>query len=388
MKRCATVRFFVWIVGLVVFCLALNLAADGLFDAHSRRLLDALGLEHQAAEGLVVLVCNLVAMPFVLLAAWWVARLAMAPLRRIAKAAEEIRAGQLKRRIPCDREDDEWGRLAGLLNDAFDEYDRNLDRQRKFAANAAHQLRTPLAVMRGAGEICLAHAKDAADYRRTVEDMLERLQGLTRLCEQLLELSRVGMPALRSQFVAHDPASSLRTLCDDYATVASARGIRLRADIAPGARIRCIPELFAESVANLLDNAVRHAPDDGEVALEWQVRDGAAGLCVEDNGPGIPAHLRESAFEPLAQGRPPGMKQGTGLGLAIVAEIARLHDARAAVGTGALGGARICLTWPLDPAAAERSLSAPARLSRSGRMARRSLRICQAIPDSSVRCGS
>ena len=351
MKRCATVRYFLWIAGLVVFCLALNFGADALFDRYSEAWISMLGLRHQAAEGLVMVFCNLAAAPVVLLAAWWVARHAMAPLRRIATAAEEIRAGQLKRRIPCDREDDEWGRLAGLLNGAFDEYDRNLDRQRRFAANAAHQLRTPLAVMRGAGEICLAHAKDSADYRRTVEDMLERLQGLTRLCEQLLELSRVGTPALRSQFVVHDPAASLRTLCDDYATVASVRGIRLRADIAPGVRIRGVPELFTESAANLLDNAVRHAPDGGEVALEWQVRDGAAGLCVEDTGPGIPGPLRESVFEPLAQGRPPGMRQGTGLGLAIVAEIARLHDARAAVGTGGLGGARVCVAWPMDLAA-------------------------------------
>ncbi len=349
MKRNTTVRYFLWISGLVLFCLVLNFGADWLFDVHSRTLMTRLGLDHQAAEGIVMVVFNLLAMPLVLLGAWGVARRLMAPIRRIATAAEDIRAGRLKQRIPCDVEDDELGRLVALLNGAFDEFDRNLERQKRFAANAAHQLRTPLSAMRSEGEICLSHSREAGEYREALESMLERVDGLSRLCEQLLELSRLDAPALRSQFVLYDPAAALQSLCDDFTVVASARAVTLRVQVDAGIHILGIPELFTETAANLLDNAIRHAPDGGDVQLTWGAREAAnAVLRVVDDGPGIPEDLRSMLFEPFAQGI---SGKGTGLGLAIVAEIARLHGARAEICNRVGSGACVCIAWPVACAA-------------------------------------
>jgi signal transduction histidine kinase len=289
---------------------------------------------------------TLVALPFVLMAAWMIAKRLLAPIRRIVAAAERISGGRLKERIAYDHPDDELGHVVATLNKAFDEYDENLERQKQFAANAAHQLRTPLTAMRSAGEICLAHARTPEQYRDAMASMLERIERLSRTCEQLLELSRMDSPALRARLTRCNPAEAIRKMAEEFAPVAKSRGIALHAAIANDITAEGIPDLLGELVGNLLDNAIRHAPENGVVNLFWRTTGGGtAELCVEDNGPGIPDAMRDGVLQPFHQGVHPHAG-GAGLGLAIVSEIARVHSGTVRIARSELGGARISVTLP------------------------------------------
>lgn len=348
MKYRMTVRYFLWITGFMFFCMALAFGVDWFAERHPPAWLRSTGLNNETIGVVIGILCGVLILPFVLLAAWGVANRLLEPLRRIAGAAERIGTGHLEERIASANEDDELGRLAAVLNRAFDEYDRNLERHKRFAAHAAHQLRTPLAAIRNTGEICLTHAHGEGDCREAVETMLERVASLTRLCEQLLELSRLDSPVLRSQFVRFDPAPAFRTACEDFAPVARSRRIALNNHVEAGLGIDGVPELVTEVAVNLLDNALRHAPDGGEVSLIWRRRDGnMAEMCVEDNGPGVPEAIRETAFEPFGHCGQTSPVRGSGLGLAIVAAIARLHGARPAISDRPQGGALVRLEWPV-----------------------------------------
>lgn len=348
MKYRMTVRYFLWITGFMFFCMVLSFGVDWFAERHPPAWLRNTGLDNETIGVVIGLSSGLLILPFVLLAAWLVANRLLQPLRRIAGAAEKIGRGHLGERIASANDDDELGRLAAVLNRAFDEYDRNLERHKRFAAHAAHQLRTPLAAIRNTGEICLAHAHEESEYREAVESMLERVAGLTRLCEQLLELGRLDSPVLRSRFVRFDPAKAFQTACEDFAPVARSRGIALNCNLEPGVPIDGVPELVAEVAANLLDNAIRHAPEGGEVSLTWRCRDGdMAEMSIEDDGPGVPEAIRETAFEPFGHCGQTSSTHGSGLGLAIVAAIARLHGARPAISDRPKGGARVRLAWPV-----------------------------------------
>lgn len=345
MKHRLTIQYFLWITGFMFFCYLLNTTFDFVNDHYPIPWIRQ-GPVGELRESTVNLLMNLLMLPFVLLVAWLVARRMLSPLRRIADSADRISAGRLKERLSYPHPGDELGRMVVTLNKAFDEYGANLERQKRFSANVAHQLRTPLAAMRGAGEICLTHPRAVEHYQETIASMLERIERLSRICEQLLELSRLDTPSMRARLGAIDPAGVIQEAGKEYAPVAQSRGVELRFDLQAGIQIDGIPDLIAEVVSNLSDNAIRHAPVHGVVMIRWRLSDGnQPELLVEDNGPGIPESMRESLFEPFhreAQSR----DTGSGLGLALVAEIARLHGASVLVGTSPLGGALLGVVFP------------------------------------------
>ena len=346
MKHRLTIRYFLWIAGFMLFCYALNTAIDYVNDHDPINWIIKDQSGAQLRETTVSLIYNLAALPFVLLAAWFVSRRLLAPLHRIAIAAEKISGGNLGERIAYKHPGDEIGRVVTALNRAFDGYGESLERQKRFAANAAHQLRTPLTAMRSVGEVCLRDERAPAEYRETITAMLERLERLTRTCEQLLELSRLDTPTMRERMNAFDPAETFRAVTDAFTPVAQDRRITLRAELAGGIQVNGNPELIAEIAGNLLDNAIRCAPEHGEVLIFWK-RAGAltAEFGVEDNGPGIPEDMRARVFEPFNQGGQPS-DGGAGLGLAIVAEIARVHGGSVKIEKSPIGGARIAVMLP------------------------------------------
>ena len=346
MKNRITTRYFLWIAGFLFLYYALFTTFDAINDAYINKLIRETEPGGQLREYGVNFLYTLAALPFVLLTAWMIAKRLLAPIRRIVAVAEKISGGRLKERISYDHPDDELGKVVATLNRAFDEYDENLERQKQFAANAAHQLRTPLTAMRSEGEICLAHARTPEQYREAMAAMLERIGRLSRICEQLLELSRMDLPAMRTRLSPCNPADVIRKTSDEFAPVAQSRGIALRINIANDLSIVGSPELISEMAGNLLDNAIRHAPENGVVRLRWQkTNENAVSLSVEDNGPGIPEALRGDVLQPFHQGDRP-RAGGAGLGLTIVSEIARVHGGSVQIGESDLGGALVSIALP------------------------------------------
>ncbi len=233
--------------------------------------------------------------------------------------------------------------FATALNDLLARVQAVLERERRFAANAAHQIRTPLAGLQ-LGLSRAAAASDLASTRAVIAEMQRDTQRTARLLQQLLALGRLDPEAA---FEHGQPPVDLAALAHDvgalYIDAALARRIDLEL-VAPGRPVLAAvhPELVIEALGNLVDNALRHAPDGGRV--EISVSDDPPTLQVADSGAGLPADEHAAVLERFVRGRN-AVGDGSGLGLAIVREIAELHRARLQLERSALGGLAVRLSF-------------------------------------------
>jgi two-component system, OmpR family, sensor histidine kinase TctE len=257
-------------------------------------------------------------------------RRGMAPLRRLRE--EVLKRNPLELQpFATARVQSELRPLVDALNEAFDRVQRLIATQRRFVANAAHQLRTPLALLKT--QIVVGLREGDADAKTEALTAINRsVDRMARLSNQLLSLARAeqGVSALRKEVV--DMAAATRAALDDLASQAISREIDLGFE---GGDAPCPvwghPGLLRELVFNLTDNALRYTPSGGTVTVHLHPANEAILLTVEDNGPGIPAEEREKVFERFYRRLDTG-GEGTGLGLAIVKEIVSSHEGRVELG--------------------------------------------------------
>ncbi|HPT17109.1 MAG TPA: histidine kinase dimerization/phospho-acceptor domain-containing protein, partial [Kiritimatiellia bacterium] len=202
---------------------------------------------------------TLLLVPFLAGVAWFLSRRMIGPLRTVAATAQRIRKGRWDERIEtATMPDDETRSLAETVNAAFDGYAGAMRRLERFSGDAAHQLRTPIAAMRNLGEVALSRARSAAEYRDALETMLGELDRVTRIVEQLLQLSRLDAGALKARFAPIPLGAVAEQVRQIYQPLADVRGVELTVAAAAGARVSGIEELLVELLGNLVDNALRH----------------------------------------------------------------------------------------------------------------------------------
>lgn len=273
-----------------------------------------------------------------------VAGVALRPTREITEQAEAIEAGTLSARITAHADVDEFGRLVTVLNAMLERLDDAFRVQRQFTADAGHELRAPLTVLRGDIDVTLRRARSPAEYRATLERCREEVLRLSRLAEDLLALARqaAGVPLqLESDVDLH---ALVERAADRFRPLAAERGIRL--DVRGGpAPVLGDPRLLARVVGNLVDNAVKFSLAGGTVRVDVTVGAEVA-LTVADDGPGIPPEHVPQLFRRFFRGDPARQRaDGSGLGLAIAQSGAEAHGGRLAfVGNGP--GAIFRLTLP------------------------------------------
>ncbi|TDD70075.1 HAMP domain-containing protein [Jiangella aurantiaca] len=272
---------------------------------------------------------------------WWTAGRALAPVEAVRAEVDEISAAELHRRVPAGRGDDEIARLARTMNRMLDRLEEAQTRQRAFVSDASHELRSPVASIRQHAEVALAHPD-----RTTVPDLagivLAEDLRVQRLVDDLLVLARADEQLLRP--AAHPV--DLDDLVLEEAARLRAADVEVDTTGVAAARVTGDAAALRRVLRNLGDNAARHAA--GVVTLSVAVRDGAAVLAVEDDGPGIPPADRERVlrrFVRLDEARDRGAG-GAGLGLAIVDELVRAHGGTVSVDAAAGGGARIVVHLP------------------------------------------
>jgi heavy metal sensor kinase len=307
-------------------------------------------IERELAELLaVLLLTGPLALAAALLGGYLLARQALAPVDRMVAAAEQITAAQLDKRLEVPNPDDELGRLATTLNGMIARLERSFDEIRRFTADAAHELRTPLAVMRSAAEVALRSDRDPEQYRRVLEDQLEEVTRMTRLAERLLFLCRedAGLTA-----TAHRPVQLDRVVCaaaDHMKAVADARGLSLTVERLDPCNVRGDEGHLRRLLYNLLDNAIKYTPAGGSITVSAVASDGGVRLVVADTGIGIAAEHLSHVFDRFCRLDPARAldADGAGLGLAISQAIARAHDGTIAVESVSGQGTRVTLALPL-----------------------------------------
>ena len=274
-----------------------------------------------------------------LLLVWFAVSAALRPLERLRGEVEERQPDDL-RPLPEVEVQHELGPLVRALNHFTERLRRQFERQGQFIADAAHELRTPLAVLKARGELGL-RSQAPQVWRETLEDAAQSTDKLTHLANQLLSLARVENGA---RAVAEGGAELLdlsqlaRELGMAMAPLAHARGIALALEAEAPVWVKGEPTLLNELLSNLVDNALAHTPKGGNVILRVTA---PCELEVEDDGPGIPPEEREKVFERFYRR---GV-QGTGLGLAIVGEICRAHLAEISLHDGEKGGLKVRVSF-------------------------------------------
>ena len=296
----------------------------------------------------------LAVIPVVLLVAggggYLLARRALAPVAEMGRQARSIEATNLHERLPVDEPRGELGELALVVNDLLGRLEDAFAQQRRFVADASHELRTPVAVLRAEADIALAQpARSPAQYREALRIIQDAGQRLSRVVNDLFLLARAdsGPVPLRREPLFLDE------LVNDTVLVlrahAAQRAVRVEVGQLPETPLRGDADLLGRLVMNLLENAVKYSPVGSTVRLRLTSSGSTACLHVADEGPGIPREDRARVFErffradAVVQGETP--PSGAGLGLAIARWVAEAHGGSLVLLESPEGGSefRACL---------------------------------------------
>ena len=256
-------------------------------------------------------------------------------LRRIdaiTATCQAIIAGRFTDRIALRGNDDELDRLAGVINAMLDRIGGLMDNLRQVSSDVAHDLRTPLTHLRNRLEEARLHAVSAADYSAAVARAIEDTDQLLAVFAALLRISQVESGSRRATLAELSLSEVLQRAVDLYAPAAEDRGQSLRADIAPGVRIRGDGELLLQACSNLIENAMHHTPPGTHIVVALAQAGDDAVASVADDGPGIPEGERDKVLQRFYRLAASRTTPGNGLGLALVAAIAELHGAKLELG--------------------------------------------------------
>ena len=255
------------------------------------------------------------------------------PLRQLSSGAREIqRTADLSRRVPEAPGDDEVGELTTVINEMLASLERARDAERRFLADASHELRTPVSALLGNAEYLAAHGATPD----AVADLQSDAARLARLVDDLLVLERAEGGSTRVELV------DLVDLGDIAGRESEGRERVVVGEIEP-LRVRGDVQELRRALSNLIDNALVHGPPTGPVRVEVRRAGDRAEVVVRDAGAGPPEAIREQIFERFYRGPDSSERPGSGLGLPIAAMIARRHG-----GTVSVDGPVFTLSLPLS----------------------------------------
>jgi two-component system OmpR family sensor kinase len=291
------------------------------------------------------------------LGGWWIGRRALDPLTSMAMQATGISDRTPDARLTISNSSDELGQLGGAFNALLDRLAHALHAQRQFMADASHQLRTPVSVIRTAAQVTLGRTGRAeSDYRESLGIVAEQSARLTRMVDDMFLLARAdanGRPLERVDFyfdeLIGDCVRAVRVMADP-------RQVRVETAVPAEVLFRGDEALLRQMLMNLLDNAVSHAPQGGRVSVSLRQETAALDIVVTDNGSGILSSDRERVFERFVRLETSAKRHGVGgagLGLPIARWIAEAHggtlnlDATPAP-AGAENETRFLVRLPLD----------------------------------------
>jgi two-component system, OmpR family, sensor kinase len=259
------------------------------------------------------------------------------PVEAMRRRAREVSLEQPGERLPLPVARDEVRRLGETLNEMLDRLRRSFDRERRFVADAGHELRTPVAVIRAELEAMLRAGGHAPEVREALVAALDECDHLAQIAEDLLVVARAAEGELPIRRQPLEVAPLLEGVRARFADRARERRREIRVELAGGLRVEADELRLRQALGNLVDNALRHGGGAIELRSRRAEADGGVELEVADGGPGFAPELAGRAFERFARGDAARTRGGTGLGLAIVRAIAEAHGGRAEIVDGAPG---------------------------------------------------
>jgi two-component system heavy metal sensor histidine kinase CusS len=299
------------------------------------------------------------------LMSWMLVHESLRPLRELAAHAAAITVDRLHARMKIDNAPRELAAVIASLNAMLDRLDGGFRRMSQYTADLAHDMRTPLANLRGSTEVALSRPRDADEYQALLESNLEECERLSRMIESVLFLARAEHPQFVTRMKTLDAHAELARVADYFEGIADDAGVKVRVASTTrvagetgaqsiGSEVRADAELFRRAVSNLLANAIRHTPRGKEITLSAQAQPASGDLrvTVANEGSRIDPALLERVFDRFYRADPsrhnaPAGPASTGLGLAIVRTIMELHGGSAYAESDETS-TRFILIFPLE----------------------------------------
>jgi signal transduction histidine kinase len=301
---------------------------------------------------------------------YFLARKSLAPVVAMSEKAARMGAQSLQERLPVLNPHDELGHLARTFNDLLERLHRSLEQQRRFMADASHELRSSVSIIRGEAEVALSRPRQPGEYRESLAITLEEAGRLSHIVNDLFTLARADageFPLHPRDFYLEDLAAECLRAAR---SMAAAYGVALRYEPDGEMPIHADEALLQRLAINLLDNAIKYTPAGGTVHLSCARLGAEYKLTVRDNGPGIPLEAQEKIFERFVRldsartedRDTPGSAEsfapataGAGLGLAIARWIAEAHHGRLVLLQSDASGSTFAAFLPANGAAASES---------------------------------
>ena len=265
------------------------------------------------------------------LGGYFLAQHSLSPVALMSDQAEHIGATNLQERLVVKNTTDELGRLASSFNRLLDRLEESFKLQRRFVADASHELRTPVAILSGEAEVALSKKdRSSEEYRESLEILRKESLRLKKIIEDLFTLTRADigqLPLTKSDFYLDELVADCVRNCR---TLAQAKLIALQGAPAPELPLQADEALLRRMFLNLLDNAIKYTPTGGTVSVSCERRNGVYLVAISDTGPGVPKELQARVFERFfradkSRTASDSANGGAGLGLAICRWIAEAH---------------------------------------------------------------
>ncbi len=298
----------------------------------------------------------LISVPLALFAAsfggYFLAKKSLAPIAEMSRSAEAITAKNLHERLPVKNERDELGSLAGKFNELLSRLDKSFEQQRRFMADASHELRTPVAIVRGESDVILGKEKRReTEYRESFTIVQSEAERMTRIIEDLFTLARVDAGQQPSQKSVIYLDEILGEAVKSFRTVATKRNITLEFKTLEEMKFYGDAQLLRRLFSNLIDNALKHTKSS--VIITAERRAGSYEISISDDGTGIPTDAQPHIFERFYRAKDARLREeivstgsGAGLGLAISKFIAEAHDGKLALQNSDENGSTFIVKLP------------------------------------------
>lgn len=280
---------------------------------------------------------------------WFLARKALKPVAEITRLARRIEAGNLNERLNIAVPQDEIGRLAATMNEMIGRLEESFKQVRQFTADASHELKTPLTILKGEMEIALRSNGDMAYMRETLKSGLEEIDRMSSMVNNLLELARMDSEHASAAVEDVDLSALLTDRCAFVLKISIESGVDLVIIDNEQCELRGDGARLGRLVLNLIDNAIKYTPRGGRVELSLKKDDGFAVLKVKDNGVGITADDLPHIFDRFYRVDKSRTREvgGAGLGLSICKEIAVSHGGTISVESAPGKGACFTVRLPI-----------------------------------------
>lgn len=268
-------------------------------------------------------------------------------IESINATSRGIMQSGLGERVPLRGSRDEWDRLAENLNSMFDRIELLMEEVKQATDNVAHDLRTPLTRMRGRLEQAYAGARESGSDQLLIADTMADLDDVLRMFSSLIRISQIETATRAAAFRAADLVEIAELVVELFDATAESKNVRVKVTGDRPVRITGDRDLLFDAVANLVDNAIKHGREAGQVAVELNQSDSGAMISVSDDGPGIPEDEHQRVFRRFYRLERSRRTPGNGLGLSLVAAVARVHHARVKLFDNA-PGLKVELQFPAD----------------------------------------